>query len=175
MKTILKSLSVGLLLLLCSCRPNGDERKNSIIAKWERARAYTKEYLDAAPESLFGFKPTPEMRTFGRQMLHLANGSYGLVDAAGEKSPYKFGELEILPLKTKEEISKVVLDSYDFVISTVKGMNSTRLESRVKIFKWEITVEEAIDKAFEHQTHHRGQTTVYFRLRGIVPPDEKLW
>lgn len=32
-----------------------------------------------------------------------------------------------------------------------------------------------IGKAFEHQTHHRGQTTVYLRLKGITPPAEKLF
>jgi uncharacterized damage-inducible protein DinB len=30
-------------------------------------------------------------------------------------------------------------------------------------------------KAFEHQTHHRGQCTVYLRLMGIKPPYEKLF
>jgi len=33
----------------------------------------------------------------------------------------------------------------------------------------------AIDKAFEHQTHHRGQATVYIRLAGGTPPQEKLF
>jgi uncharacterized damage-inducible protein DinB len=33
----------------------------------------------------------------------------------------------------------------------------------------------AITKAFEHQTHHRGQTTVYIRLAGAKPPQEKLF
>ncbi|MCW3088251.1 MAG: DinB family protein, partial [Sediminibacterium sp.] len=31
-----------------------------------------------------------------------------------------------------------------------------------------------IMKAFEHQTHHRGQATIYIRLQGIRPPAEKL-
>nr|WP_324497299.1 DinB family protein [Haliscomenobacter sp.] len=30
-------------------------------------------------------------------------------------------------------------------------------------------------KAFEYQTHHRGQTTIYIRLLGIKPPNEKLF
>jgi uncharacterized damage-inducible protein DinB len=29
--------------------------------------------------------------------------------------------------------------------------------------------------AFEHQTHHRGQTTIYIRLQGIRPPNERLF
>ncbi|MBO0721263.1 MAG: damage-inducible protein DinB, partial [Blastocatellia bacterium] len=29
--------------------------------------------------------------------------------------------------------------------------------------------------SFEHQTHHRGQTTIYLRLKGVTPPGEKLY
>ena len=30
-------------------------------------------------------------------------------------------------------------------------------------------------KAIEHQAHHRGQTTIYIRLQGIRPPQERLF
>jgi uncharacterized damage-inducible protein DinB len=33
----------------------------------------------------------------------------------------------------------------------------------------------ALAKVFEHQAHHRGQTTVYLRLAGVKPPQEKLF
>ena len=48
------------------------------LADWERAKAYTKEYLDASNDDAINFKPTAEMRTFGQQMLHLAEANYGL-------------------------------------------------------------------------------------------------
>jgi uncharacterized damage-inducible protein DinB len=61
---------------------------NDIVKEWERAKAYTKEYLDAMPESGYAFKPTPEMRSFAEQMLHLTDTDYAFVSAAtGVKSP----------------------------------------------------------------------------------------
>jgi uncharacterized damage-inducible protein DinB len=154
------------------------KRKDVMVAAWERAKAYTKEYLDAATEDVYGFKPTPEMRSFGEQMQHLAVDNYKITNAAtaGVANPSKFMDLEKETLKTKEEITKAVLDSYDFVITTVKGLDDTKLNSSIKMFnKWETTVEDGLNKAFEHQTHHRGQTTVYLRLKGIKPPNEKLF
>ncbi|MBA4144644.1 MAG: damage-inducible protein DinB [Azospira oryzae] len=146
------------------------------VKEWERAKAYTKEYLDAATEETFGFKPTPEMRSFGEQMLHLSEANYGMASAAsGTPSPIKFGELEKGALKTKAEISKAVLDSYDFAIAAAKGMTDEKLAGNVKMFNMEMTAETALAKAFEHQTHHRGQTTVYLRLKGLKPPQEKLF
>jgi len=154
------------------------ERKDVIVAAWERAKAYTKEYLDAATEEVYSFKPTPEMRSFGEQMHHLAVDNYKITNAAvvGVTSPSPFKDLEKETLKTKAEITKAVLDSYDFVIATIKGLDEAKLGNTVKMFnKWDTTVEDGLNKAFEHQTHHRGQTTVYLRLKGIKPPAEKLF
>ena len=76
----------------------------------------------------------------------------------------------------KAELTKVVMESYDFVVATIKGIDESKLGNTVKMFnKWETTVEDGLNKAFEHQTHHRGQTTVYLRLKGIKPPAEKLF
>ena len=41
--------------------------------------------------------------------------------------------------------------------------------------KFEETRFALMNKAFEHQTHHRGQTTIYIRLQGIRPPEERLF
>ena len=50
------------------------------------------------------------------------------------------------------------------------------MNEKIKIFgRFEMTKGNAIDKCFEHQTHHRGQTTVYIRLAGATPPQEKLF
>jgi uncharacterized damage-inducible protein DinB len=158
-------------------RPN--DRRDVIVAAWERAKAYTKEYLDAAGEEVYSFKPTAEMRSFGEQMNHLATDNYKITNAAvaGVMNPSNYKDLEKAPpLMTKTEITKAVMDSYDFVIATIKGLDDAKLDIRVKIFnKWETTVEDGLNKAFEHQTHHRGQTTVYLRLKGIIPPKEKLF
>jgi uncharacterized damage-inducible protein DinB len=41
--------------------------------------------------------------------------------------------------------------------------------------RFDMTKGMALTKCFEHQTHHRGQTTVYIRLAGAKPPQEKLF
>jgi uncharacterized damage-inducible protein DinB len=155
---------------------NFADKKSEMIKEWERAKAYTKEYLDAATEEAYSFKPTPEMRTFGQQMLHLTDGNYGLVSAAcGKTSPYGRGELEKSALKTKAEITKATLDGYDYVIAAVKEMDDAKFATNVKLMNFEMPAEVLLAKVFEHQTHHRGQTTVYLRLSGLTPPQEKLF
>jgi uncharacterized damage-inducible protein DinB len=148
-----------------------------MVVDWERAKAYTKEYLDAMPADKYGFKPTPEMRSFAEQMLHLTDGNYGIAAAAaGVQSPVGMGASEKSADKSKESVTKQVMDSYDFVIKTIKGMKPAQMGEEVKLFdRFLLTRYQAMDKVFEHQTHHRGQCTVYIRLAGATPPQEKLF
>jgi uncharacterized damage-inducible protein DinB len=150
---------------------------DDMIKEWERAKAYTKEYLDAMPESGYALKPTPEMRSFAEQMLHLTDANYGLAAAAiGEQSPVGFGESEKTTDKSKANVTKMVMDSYDYAIAKLRAVNVATLEDKVTMFgRFEMTRRLAWLKLFEHQTHHRGQTTVYLRLAGVTPPQEKLF
>jgi uncharacterized damage-inducible protein DinB len=139
--------------------------KENILKDWERARAYTKEYLDAMPESGYALKPTKEMRSFAGQILHLSDAIYMFVGTATDVAP-----------TVKASVTEKVLAAYDFAINAIKNVPDAKLAESVKLFgRFEMTKGQAIDKAFEHQTHHRGQATVYIRLAGGTPPAEKLF
>ena len=150
---------------------------DDMVKEWERAKAYTKEYLDVMPDTGYSLKPTPEMRSFAEQMLHLTDANYGFAAAAsGQKSPVGFGDSEKVTDKSKANVTKLVMDGYDFVISSLRKMDASQLSGNVKFFdRFEMTKGMAFQKCFEHQTHHRGQTTVYIRLAGATPPQEKLF
>nr|WP_229364572.1 DinB family protein [Fibrella aestuarina] len=148
-----------------------------LTADWQRAKEYTKEYLDAMPEDGVGFKPTAEIRSFAEQLLHLANANYNFgAMASGKPNPMQGKSLEKMDdLKSKAALTKAVMDSYDFMIDAVKGMTDAQLAEVVKMGQREMSREVLLAKAFEHQTHHRGQCTVYIRLKGVKPPNEKLF
>jgi uncharacterized damage-inducible protein DinB len=150
---------------------------NEMVKEWERAKVYTKEYLDTMPEQGYSLKPTPEMRSFAEQMLHITDANYAFTSAiTGEKSPVGFGESEKATDKSKANVTNLVMAGYDFVINSIKKMKPAQLNETVKIFgRFDMTKGVAIAKCFEHQTHHRGQTTVYIRLAGAKPPQEKLF
>lgn len=182
-KVLIPSVLVaGLLVLILSSfndpTPNAD-RQAQLVADWQRAKTYTLEYIEAMPEESMNFKPTPEMRSFAEQMLHLTTANGGFVAQSLNVNPNieNLGQLEKdESLKNKEALTKVVTQGYDFVIATLEGMDPARLDERVNLFgQFDLTIAEALDKAFEHQTHHRGQTTVYLRLSGVTPPNEKLF
>jgi uncharacterized damage-inducible protein DinB len=155
--------------------------QSEMVVEWQRAKTYTKEYLDSMPADGYGFKPTPEIRSFAQQMLHLADANY-LFSFIASGKPNPIGEslqnhnvAEKTFPTTKEAVTKTVMDSYDWMISTLQGMTPAQMAETINFHNPHITRSGIFGKAFEHQTHHRGQTTIYLRLKGVTPPGEKLF
>jgi uncharacterized damage-inducible protein DinB len=171
----MKKLVTFFAILAMATSLQAQTPKAERIKDWERARAFTKEYLDAMPESGFALKPTKEMRSFAGQMLHLSDAIYALVGSATDVAPTA-KDLEKSNDVVKASVSEKVLAAYDFAINAIKNVPDAKLAESVKMFgRYDMKKGQAIDKAFEHQTHHRGQATVYIRLAGATPPVEKLF
>jgi uncharacterized damage-inducible protein DinB len=175
----MKKIASLVLLMLLTVVANTAKAQSldQMVSDWERAKSYTKEYLDAMPEEGYAFKPSPEMKTFADQMLHFTDANYELAPLAGGiKSPIADGASIKSLDKSKAATIKMVMDGYDFVIKNIKNLKPEQFQQKVKVFnKFEMTKVILFSKIFEHQTHHRGQTTVYFHLKGLTPPDQKLF
>jgi uncharacterized damage-inducible protein DinB len=151
--------------------------QSQMVVEWQRAKTYTKTYLDAMPADGYSFRPTPEIRSFAEQMLHLATDNYGFAcSASGKTNPMGDSSLEKTVPPTKDATIRAVMDSYDFMISTLQNMTPDQMnEMKKRKNGTEISRANLFGKGFEHQTHHRGQTTIYLRLKGVTPPPEMLF
>jgi uncharacterized damage-inducible protein DinB len=155
--------------------------QSQMVAEWQRAKMYTKAYLDAMPEDGYGFKPTPKVRSFAQQMLHLSDINYFFASVASDKqnpvgetlAAHHANEKTVSPMK--DDVIIAVMDSYDWLISILQNMTPDQLQETTKFFDHDITRGGIFGKAFEHQTHTRGQTTIYLRLKGVTPPAEMLF
>jgi uncharacterized damage-inducible protein DinB len=162
-----------------------DTLKKQMIRDWERAKTYTQEYLDAMPADKYSFRPVDSVRTFAEQMLHFsqANAGMGYIGTGfnfNAMQVYANPNFEKSPTaQSKDSVIYYVNKSYDFVIEALKQLDFTKINETVSFqmpggmrtttrLGWLL-------KAFEHQTHHRGQCTIYLRLSGIKPPGEKLF
>ncbi|AEE48294.1 DinB family protein [Haliscomenobacter hydrossis DSM 1100] len=171
------TLAALLLLTLTVHAQMADSIKVQFVRDWQRAKAYTKEYLDAMPKDKYNYRAHDSIRTFGQQMLHLAQANAGLVANGTAANRIWMGKnLEQIPsIQSADSVAHYVLTSYDYAITSISNMNPAILNERVKRGPFDISRYAWILKAFEHQTHHRGQTTIYIRLLGIKPPNEKLF
>ncbi|HEX3080575.1 MAG TPA: DinB family protein [Puia sp.] len=158
-----------------------DTLRQQLLRDWQRAKEYTDEYLNAAPADKYGFRPTDSIRSFAEQMLHLAAANAGLVFiGTGSKYPFATQNFEKSPaLQNKDSVWYYVNTSYDFAIHAIQQLDFNKL---TEVVSWNLPMGRRSEtrlawllKAFEHQTHHRGQCTIYLRLMGVKPPAEKLF
>src|SRR5882672_998593 len=56
--------------------------KAQMVKDWERAKAYTIEYLNTMPTDKYTFRPQDSIRNFSQQMLHLAQANVFLMSNA---------------------------------------------------------------------------------------------
>ena len=181
--------SISALFLMAFCfmfnlKINGQalssaDIKTQLVADWQRAKDYTNEYLNTMPANKYGAKAVDSLRSFAQQMIHLAAANVFIMsNATGENalSWAGFTMEERATALTKDSVVYYVNSSYDYCINAVKNSNPDKWGEKIKVFgQFEGTRFAFMQKAFEHQTHHRGQTTIYIRLQGIKPPQEKLF
>lgn len=153
--------------------------KAQMLKDWERGKAYTIDYLNTMPADKYSFKAVDSLRSFAQQMLHLASGNvFLMMNATGQPPlPWLPAGIEQRPTaQNKDSVMYYVTASYDYCINQVKNFDWNKWNEKVKMFNaYEETRFAMLNKAFEHQGHHRGQTTIYIRLNGIKPPQERLF
>jgi len=155
-----------------------DDLKTMMANDWVRAKSYTVDYLNTMPANKYSFKAVDSIRSFAQQMLHLAMANVYLMATATDKQPLPWANFDLesrTSAQTKDSVMYYITTSYDFCLNEVKSSNAAKWKENVKIFGMETTKFGLMQKVFEHQTHHRGQTTIYIRLNGIKPPQERLF
>ena len=157
---------------------SNDDLKKMMADDWVRAKAYTVEYLNTMPADKYSFKAVDSLRSFAMQMLHLATANVFLMSTATDLPPLPWTSFELenrMTAQGKDSVMYYVTTSYDYCLNSVKNSDPGKWKEKKSVFGFEATRFAFMLKAFEHQTHHRGQTTVYIRLNNIKPPQEKLF
>ena len=158
---------------------SAEDIKAQMIKEWERSKAYTIDYLNTMPANKYSFKAVDSIRSFAQHMLHLAGANVFFMSlATDQKAPSFPQDLEQrVSAQTKDSVMYFVTTSYDYAISAAKSSDISKWGEKKKLpfGGYEETRYALINKAIEHQAHHRGQTTIYIRLQGIKPPQERLF
>ena len=146
-------------------------------------RSMAKEIVsaaDAMPADKYGFAPTDGefkgVRTFGKQVKHLAATNHILAAAAlGEEPPADAGdELGPETIRTKAEIIDYLNGSFAHLQKAVDAIGDQKLAvksspisplSANTVTRLALVVEAAV-----HAFNHYGQMVEYLRMNGVVPP-----
>src|SRR5271156_3434580 len=120
------------------------------------------------PEENYSFKPTPEVRTFGQLVGHVADASYMFCSQAiGEANPAK----DIEKTKTsKADLVAALKDGVAYCNKAFDSMTDAKGSEMVKMFNFNLAKLTVFSINTAHTDEHYGNMVTYMRLKGIVPP-----
>jgi uncharacterized damage-inducible protein DinB len=120
------------------------------------------------PEENYSFKPTPEVRSFGQLVGHVADASYMFCSqATGEANPAK----DIEKTKTaKADLVAALKDGVAYCNKAFDSMTDAKGSQMVKFFNFDLAKLTLFSINSAHTDEHYGNMVTYLRLKGIVPP-----
>ena len=123
------------------------------------------------PEENYGFKATPDVRSFGQLIGHVADAQYMFCSTVlGEKAP----ALAIEKNKTaKADLVQALKDAVTYCNKAYDGMTDASASQTVKFFGGDQAKLTVLSFNNVHTTEHYGNIITYLRLKGIVPPSSE--
>jgi uncharacterized damage-inducible protein DinB len=130
------------------------------------------EAAESMPAEDYVFKPTPEVRSFGEIVGHLANGNFFFCSQAKGEAPPSSEDFE--KVATKAALVKALLDSLAYCDTVYNATTDSNFNQKVTVAGSRTrtpTVRGAV-LVFNttHNNEHYGNIVVYMRLKGRVPP-----
>ena len=120
------------------------------------------------PEENYSFKPTPEVRSFGQLVGHLADAQYMFCSlATGEPNPAK----GIEKTKTsKADLVAALKDAVAYCNKAYDGMTDAKGSEMAKFMNYNLAKLTVLSLNTAHADEHYGNIVTYLRIKGIVPP-----
>ena len=144
-------------------------------AQWNGVKRNIKESADQMPEADYSFKATPDVRTFGQILAHVAGASYMLCAAAkGEKSPFAEDDFE-KTATTRAAIVKATDDAIAYCDGAYAAATDASLGQMVPspFGSGQVPRANPLVGQIGHDNEHYGNLVTYFRIKGMVPPSSK--
>ena len=121
---------------------------------------------DRMPAEDYGFKPTPDVRTFGQLIAHVADAQMGF--CSGAKGQPK--RLNAGAMTSKTDLVAALKASFDECDGVLEATTDAAALQMMKSGNTEHTKYWSLLYATLHDTEEYGYLAVYLRLKGLIPP-----
>ncbi len=144
---------------------------DSIKSQYAAVKTYLAKTVAKVPEDVLAFKPTPEVRSFGQILAHIADSQFGMCAAAAGEQPPQTGIEK--SKTTKADLTKAVNDSNAYCDKVIAGMDDKKGAEAIKFFFGPTPRLTVLTFNIAHSFEHYGNLVTYMRLKGIVPPSSE--
>ena len=146
--------------------------QDGALQDWTRLKDTMVKISEAMPEDKFGYRATPAERTWGEQILHVAEANVVQMGRLGSKATPPVINMKAT---SKAEILKALADSFDFGTAALKEQTDQTMIAQAETTRFDrfmgpSTKARVVYYVIGHTWDIYGQMVVYLRLNGITPP-----
>ena len=172
-RTMALVLGMGLATATLSAQSGGGVAPHVAILKTqaETIRSLVVRTAEKVPENLYEFKPTPEVRSLGALIGHIADGNNLLCGVAGgeKAAPNPVNEKKT----TRADLVAALKASFAACDKVFAETTDANASAAVDFFGQKQTRLGMLAFTTSHMWEHYGNLVTYMRLKNIVPPSSE--
>jgi uncharacterized damage-inducible protein DinB len=160
------------ILLLGSTAASAQTAIDGIRTEWAAVTKAVMTAANKAPESMFGYQPTPEVFTLRKQLLHIADASYSIC-ASFKGTPGQRPKVEADAPAAKADVLATLTAAFAFCDAALAAATDATLAEMMT------TASGAKRGKSYHASHllahtslHYGNVVTYMRLNKLSPGDQ---
>ncbi len=142
----------------------------SLQGSFNYVEGFITKAAEQVPEADYAFKPTPEVRSLGQVIAHVADAQNNFCSGVmGQPNPSPNVE------KTKTTKAEIVeaLKASGAVCTKAYAMSDEDSHAKMKLFGREMPKFTALVVNLSHDWEHYGNLITYMRLKGMTPPSSQ--
>jgi uncharacterized damage-inducible protein DinB len=147
--------------------PPADPAVAAARTLWRQVSVYLVRSAEDMPEADYAFRPTPQVRTFGELIAHVAGAQHMICAAAlGEGSGAE------ITATSKAALVAALKASNDYC-ERAYAMSDAASLGTATLFGGSVSRLYALNVNAYHDNEHYGNLVTYMRIKGMVPPSSR--
>jgi uncharacterized damage-inducible protein DinB len=138
---------------------------------WEMVTNYITQAAQDMPEEKYAYRPTPEVRSFGELIGHVAGAQNLICAVALGEQPRTEDEIE-KTVKTKDGLVQALRQSTEYCGRAFEQADAAT-RAPAELFGMKVTRFHALVMNTTHNGEHYGNLVTYLRINGMVPPSSR--
>jgi uncharacterized damage-inducible protein DinB len=156
-----------------SCLAQSNPLSDGVKRDYKSVRNLFIRSAEKMPEADYGFKPSPDVRSFAQQIAHVADDQYNLcAPAKGETRKAAYTAIENI-LSKKADLVPALKDAFAYCDSAYDALTDASGAQAVHHGKMAMNRFDMLNWNLWHTWEHYGNVIVYLRMKGLVPPSSE--
>ncbi len=145
---------------------------SSLKGLYDMTNAQITATADLLDEKMYAYRPTPDVRTAGEIIGHIAAAQFMFCSAAaGEENPHAADAEQMNG--TRDELRKALADGIAYCNRVFAATTDAEAAGMKTFFGNPMSVAGILAFNTTHNYEHYGNLTTYMRMNGIVPPSSR--